>query len=162
MWITSQGFPPLSINFPRTHWLNPVTPGPAHLLTAKLTLTDPQVTSHTFPHLHPGWWIRFQAKSKQLTSLEVITQVSYLAGQTNMAASWHPEDRSKRRPDEEPSNAALGFVSQPYFQFWSRLAVWTRLRERTQHLRRLQLKDGEKSEVNKSTFRAELLVRTAC
>lgn len=43
--------------------------------------------------------IGFQAESKQVTSLEVITQVGYLAGQTNTAASWHPADRSKPATD---------------------------------------------------------------
>lgn len=100
-----------TVNFYQTHWQNPFffffTQKRAQIARARLTLQLPRVTSNPFPHLHPRLGIRFQAKSKQVTSLEVITQVAYLTGQTNMAASWHPEDRSKRGPDKEHSNARL-------------------------------------------------------
>lgn len=72
--------------------------------TARLALqksaSDPKPVSTSSSRLG----IRFQAKSKQVTSLEVITQVGYHAGQTNMAASWHPADRSKPATDREHSN----------------------------------------------------------
>lgn len=70
-------------------------------LLKQLTLPryNPRVTSSLSSSLSQ-LRIRFQAKSKQVTSLEVITQVAYLTGQTNMAASWHPADRSKPGPDK--------------------------------------------------------------
>lgn len=101
--------------------------------------------------------IRFQAKSKQVTSLEVITQVAYLAGQTNMAASWHPEDRSKCGPDKEHSNTGLLATHMLWFSLNGCMRVFiaacvrTRARHILSHTSFIysggieQLKDGEES-----------------
>lgn len=60
-----------SLSLPRRSLTSPSL---SHTHTSKSTIPNP------FPRLHPGLGIRFQLKSKQVTSLEVITQVAYLAG----------------------------------------------------------------------------------
>lgn len=77
---------------------------------ARLTATILAGLKRDLKAIYTSWSLQrigFQAESKQVTSLEVITQVGYLAGQTNKAASWHPADRSKPRLTGQHANSGV-------------------------------------------------------
>lgn len=80
------------------HWRNPLFSRQTCSHYACWTCASKEKSVGDLKPISTSWsrqGIGFQVESKQVTSLEVITQVGYLAGQTNKAASWHPADRSK-------------------------------------------------------------------
>lgn len=112
----------------------------------------------------PG--VGFQAESKQVTSLEVITQVGYLAGQTNKAASWHlaarskpPTDRATRKQRPVGSAPPLVHSGSLVYMRMCTCVVFSAVCPPTLlgRVLRVRLKDGEQSE---STV--TLTVESAC